>query len=256
MKNISRINIFENRSNDSILILSETGSREDSAGLLQQLKRNFKNQRITASDILASKDIANTLSDFKDMVTFTKKGLPFVDVTPFEMSPANLKVDDLEDQRKEIIALSGIPSSYLGWPEPMELREQLVHVNVSLATEISNIQENFNENIGKILDRIFEICECKHKPTKYLKIHLFPPVVLILQLIESTLTSTSNILNLFRDVPSLAIDAEYLLKQYVPFVDWKAVLDSGSQAKVKKAIETEANPQAANANQQPMGGGF
>lgn len=46
----------------------ETGSKEDSSGLLNQLKRNFKNQRITASDILASKDIANTLSDFKDMV--------------------------------------------------------------------------------------------------------------------------------------------------------------------------------------------
>lgn len=46
----------------------ETGAREDSSALLNQLKRNFKNQRITASDILASKDIANTLSDFKDLV--------------------------------------------------------------------------------------------------------------------------------------------------------------------------------------------
>lgn len=170
------------------------------------------------------------------------------------MSVANLKVDDLEDQRRELIALSGIPSSFLGFPEPMELREQLVHVNVSLATEISNIQENFNENIGAILDRIFTLAECEYKPTAYAKIHLFPPVVLMLQLIESTLTSTSNIINIFRDIPNFSIDPLFLLKQYVPFVNWDELVSAGEQVKIKKSLETAANPNAqGNLNQQQQG---
>lgn len=46
----------------------ELGSREDSSALLQKLKRSFKNQRVTASDLGSTKDIAQILSDFKDLV--------------------------------------------------------------------------------------------------------------------------------------------------------------------------------------------
>lgn len=183
--------------------------------------------------------------------SFTKKGQPFVDVAIQDMGVANLRIDDLEDQRKEIIALSGIPSSFLSYPEPMELREQLVHVNVSLATEISNIQENFNENIEKLLDRIFELCECKLKPSTFLKIHLFPPVVLTLQLVESTLTSASNILTMFKDMPDVVVDPAYLLKQYVPFVDWDKLFEHSAQNKVKKSLENDAAGGQSNVHPDP-----
>lgn len=180
--------------------------------------------------------------------------MPFIDVAVQSLGDPHVYTEDLEDQRREIIALSGIPSSYLGWPEPMELREQLVHVNVSLATEISNIQENFNENIEKILDRIFYLCECKYKPSTYLKINLFPPVVLMLQLIESTLTSTSNIINIFRDIPNFSISPMVLLQKYVPYIDWTDMVSQGEQVKIKKSIETAVNPNAANSPPQQPGG--
>jgi hypothetical protein len=50
----------------------ETGVREDVNGLLQKLKRNLKNQRVTGEDIATSKNLPNILSDYKDMVTFKK----------------------------------------------------------------------------------------------------------------------------------------------------------------------------------------
>jgi hypothetical protein len=49
----------------------ETGSREDVNGLLQKLKRNLKNQRVTGDDIATSKNLPRILSDYKDMVTFS-----------------------------------------------------------------------------------------------------------------------------------------------------------------------------------------
>lgn len=49
----------------------ETGSREDVNSLLQKLKRNLKNQRVTGDDIATSKNLPRILSDYKDMVTFS-----------------------------------------------------------------------------------------------------------------------------------------------------------------------------------------
>lgn len=44
----------------------------------------------------------------------TKKGTKFVDVDVQSLGDPNLKMGDLEDARKEIIALSGVPAPYLG----------------------------------------------------------------------------------------------------------------------------------------------
>jgi len=46
----------------------ETGSKQDHSALLQKLKQQFKNMRITASDLTSTKDMPNILSDFRDMV--------------------------------------------------------------------------------------------------------------------------------------------------------------------------------------------
>jgi len=43
-----------------------------------------------------------------------------------------IRTADLEDARREIMSLSGIPPAYLGYADIIELREQLVHTNVSL----------------------------------------------------------------------------------------------------------------------------
>lgn len=46
----------------------ETGSKQDHASLLQKLKKNFASNRITAGDLSSTKDVANILSDFRDLV--------------------------------------------------------------------------------------------------------------------------------------------------------------------------------------------
>lgn len=88
----------------------EAGPREHGTNLMQKLKREIRNQRITVDDIVSFKSIPKILSDFKDMMVLTKKGTKFVDVEVQSMGDPNLKMADLEDIRKEIIALSGIPA--------------------------------------------------------------------------------------------------------------------------------------------------
>lgn len=58
----------------------ETGPREHHTNLMQKLKRELRNQRITVDDIVSFKSMPKILSDFKDMILITKKGQRFVDV--------------------------------------------------------------------------------------------------------------------------------------------------------------------------------
>ena len=52
----------------------ETGPREQHSGLVQKLKRELRNQRVSVDDIMSFKSVPNMLSDFKDVVLLSKKG--------------------------------------------------------------------------------------------------------------------------------------------------------------------------------------
>lgn len=76
---------------------------------------------------MSFKTINQQLSDFKDMIIIKKKGQPFVDFEIEQTGDPNIKTQDLEDARQELIALSGVPAPFLGYADAVDLREQLVN---------------------------------------------------------------------------------------------------------------------------------
>lgn len=125
----------------------------------------------------------------------------------------------MEDARREIIALSGIPAPYLGYADVIELKEQLVHINVTFATEIINLQETDAASMNRVFSIIGEIKNSELELIKYVTFSFIPPIALILQLIEMTLSSIGNISTTFQSM-NLDFDPYYFLKQYVPHIDW------------------------------------
>jgi hypothetical protein len=193
---------------------------EEIASFLEQMvKRELYNTRVTLEDLASFKSIPKILSDFKDMFAIVKDGKKPVDVEIQQIGDASIKVADLEDSRREIISLSGVPAPYLGYMDTVELREQLVHSNVSFSTEIVDIQETITSAFNKVIDIIAEIKEEQFRPSDYAKFTLIPPVVLILQLIEMTMSSVGNIAGVFSNM-QLPTDPYFFLKSYVPHVDW------------------------------------
>jgi hypothetical protein len=216
----------------------DTGSTQMHAGLIQKLKRELYNTRITLDDLSSFKSIPKILSDFKDMFIFSKQGQRALDVEVQSLGDPSIKVADLEDARREIIALSGVPAPYLGYMDVVELREQLVHTNVTFATEISDMQESDNQCLTKILDVIAEIKELDYKPSKYISVNLIPPVVLIVQLIEMTLSSIGNIASVFTNL-QVDVDPYFFLEKYVPHIDWKNFKSAASRAKTEMKTKTD-----------------
>ena len=129
----------------------------------------------------------------------------------------------------------------------IELREQLVHTNVAFATEISDIQEGISGGLTKLLDIIARLKGLTFIPSKYVSIQLIPPIVLMVQLIEMTLSSIGNMASAFQSM-QVPIDPYFLLEKYIPYIDWDSFKARAEQYKTD--MDTGAD---LNANNPPPG---
>jgi hypothetical protein len=161
-----------------------------------------------------------------------------------------IRVADLEDSRREIMSLSGIPPAYLGYADIIELREQLVHTNIAFATEISDIQEGISVGLTKFLDIVARHKNLDYKPSDYVSIQLIPPIVLMVQLIEMTLSSIGNMTSAFQSM-QIPYDPYFLLEKYLPYINWESFKQKAVE--YRTSTDTEANLNATNVTGgQPM----
>jgi hypothetical protein len=225
----------------------ETGAREDVNSLLQKLKRNLKNQRVTGDDIASSKNLPRILSDYKDMVTFKKKNQTFIDLDVLPTGDPRVNITDLEDLRRELIALSGVPSSYLGYQDVADLKDQLVNTNVVFANEITSIQKNFNDGLTKLASRVSEVVKFEHssKLKENIQIALVAPTVLVLQAIEASINSISTIQRMFAEIPEIDVDPTYLLRRYSPMIDWDEFEREAQDFKQRKKVSSSTGDTTA-----------
>lgn len=131
----------------------------------------------------------------------------------------------------------------------IELREQLVHTNVAFATEIAELQEGISKGLTKFLDIVARNKNLGFVPSEYVQIQLIPPIVLMVQLIEMTLSSIGNMTSAFQSM-AIPFDPYFLLEKYIPYIDWESFRE---KAKIYKTdMDTEADLNAGNI---PPGGG-
>jgi len=188
---------------------------------------------------MTTKDISKVMTDFKDLITINRDGKSFVDVEMIQMGDPSIKTQDLEFQRNELVAVSGVPASYLGYNDSYELRDQLVHANISFANEIIGVQNEVNEQITSLISEAANILGHKNLQD-HIEFNLTPPMVLMLQVIESTMQSFSTIYSQIKDTMGLKTDPIQLLNKFIPYADWKPIIDQGVLYEKKiKATSTE-----------------
>jgi hypothetical protein len=133
----------------------------------------------------------------------------------------------------------------------IELREQLVHTNVAFATEIAEIQEGISNGLTKFLDIVARNKNLGFVPSQYVSIQLIPPIVLMVQLIEMTLSSIGNMTSAFQSM-MIPFDPYFLLEKYIPYIDWDSFKEKAKQYKTD--MDTEADLNAGNPPPAPIGG--
>jgi len=224
----------------------DIGARENASTVVRRLKEELRNQRITATD-MTTRDVSKLITDFKDLITISKNGKTYVDVSVDNLGDPSTDTTDLEFQLKEIVAASGVPASYLGYLDSYELRDQLVHANISFANEIMGIQNEVNNAMMSILDNASTTLG--NEPiSRYISVQLTPPMVLIMQVMETVMNSFSTIYANINDTMQLPTDPIALLEQFVPYVNWKEIVAQGETYKLEKKLKGGGQDQG--------GGGF
>ncbi len=126
----------------------------------------------------------------------------------------------------------------LGYGDVVELQSQLVHVNLSFANQIADVQESITKELNRMIDSIAEVLEYPVQPSAFISVGMVPPVVLMLQLIEMTSGSANNILGVFQGL-QLPVDPIGFLKKYVPYLDWEELEEQAKTYTVEHDAETE-----------------
>jgi hypothetical protein len=115
----------------------------------------------------------------------------------------------------------------------VELREQLVNINITFANEIISLQYTINQMMEELFDEIGKILGLEYQITSIVKPRLKPPVILLLQMLESVLSSITNIQQAFTQ-SGVPYDPYYILNKYVPQLDWEEFKDAAEAYNVKK----------------------
>jgi hypothetical protein len=165
-----------------------------------------------------------------------------------QMHDRGLPVNDMGDLRNELIAATGIPSVYLNIADQADVRETLVNLNIGFANTVSSYQDNIDEGMNKAVSIVFNIIlenngyeETNVVLSNYFKIALNPPVILMLQAAEASISSVANIVGMLNGI-QFTIDPQKILEQYIPQIDWKDLKKSGTTYIKEEAKQTLMQP--------------
>ena len=227
----------------------EAGSKKNHPELISKLKQDISSKSISFDSLSNIKNMSNIITDYKDFATVSVNGQRYVDMEIVPMHDRGLPVNDMQDLRNELIAATGIPSVYLNIADQADVRETLVNLNIGFANTVSSYQDNIDEGLNKVVSIVFNIIlenngyeETDVVLSNYFKIALNPPVILMLQAAEASISSVANIVGMLNGI-QFTIDPQKILEQYIPQIDWKDLKKSGTTYIKEEAKQTLMQPQ-------------
>ena len=227
----------------------EAGSKKNHPELIAKLKQDISSKSISFDSLSNIKNMSNIITDYKDFATVSVNGQRYVDMEIVPMHDRGLPVNDMQDLRNELIAATGIPSVYLNIADQADVRETLVNLNIGFANTVSSYQDNIDEGLNKVVSIVFNIIlenngyeETDVVLSNYFKISLNPPVILMLQAAEASISSVANIVGMLNGI-QFTIDPQKILEQYIPQIDWKDLKKSGTTYIKEEAKQTLMQPQ-------------
>ena len=219
----------------------ELGSSTDTSKMREEFKKDLKNTTISIQDIYGytGKPISQLLTNFVDMIQFTRKGQKYVSMETLNLGDPNVSTRNIEDLRQEIVGMSGIPPAQLGINVPDNYTEQVVSSNINFAVAVSSYQQSFNTSLMELFDEIAEITQAfSYRPSEYIKITLNPPYILNLRQIESYVTSIGNISTALANI-NFPFDPKDFLNKYIPFENWEDIYRKGMLYKKENPPQTQ-----------------
>ncbi len=110
------------------------------------------------------------------------------------------------------------------------------------------MQEGISANLTRFLDIVARIKGLDYTPSEYVQIALIPPIVLMVQLIEMTLSSIGNMFSAFQAM-QIPADPYFLLEKYIPYIDWESFKERAKQYTTDIDTDVDLKTEEQNAAQ-------
>ena len=211
----------------------ETGGKRNHKEIVEKTKQELKAKAISYDKINTLQNISEIVTDFRDLASISINGQKYIDMEIMPMHDRGLPLNDLNDLKNDIIAAGGVPAVYLNMGDTVDLRETLVHLNVTFANDIIDKQLSIESGLNAISDMLFKKVlkyngyeDGDFYISNYCNIRLNPPLVLQIQADEAQISTVSNILTLL-DAAKMQIDPKDIFEKYIPSIDWKNILKKG-----------------------------
>ena len=211
----------------------ETGGKRNHKEIIEKTKSELKSKSITYDKINSIHNISEIVTDFRDMATVSVNGQRYIDMEVLPMHDRGLPLNDLNDLKNDIIAAGGVPGVYLNLGDTTDLRETLVHLNITFANDIIDKQTSIEKGIDSLFNNIFkkvlkynDYIDGDFYISNYCTAKLNPPLVLQIQADEAMITTVSNILNLL-NTANVPVDPTMIFKRYIPSMNWDELISKG-----------------------------
>ena len=213
----------------------ETGGKRNHKEIVEKTKQELKSKSISYDKINTLQNISEIVTDFRDMATISINNQRYIDMEVLPMNDRGLPLNDLNDLKNDIIAAGGVPAVYLNLGDTIDLRETLVHLNITFANDIINKQMAFEQGLDSLFNNLFKKVlkyngyeDGDFYISNYAKAKLNPPLVLQIQSDEAMITTVSNILQMLEN-SKVSVDPTDLYKRYIPSIDWAALTSNGEK---------------------------
>lgn len=216
----------------------EAGEKRNHKEIVQKTQSELKSKAITYDKINTLKNISEIVTDFRDMATITINGQRYIDMEIMPMQDRGLPLNDLNDLKQDIISGGGVPPVYLNMGDTTDLREALVHLNVTFANDIIDKQQSLEDGINSLNNNLFKKVlfyngyeDSDFELSNYSEIKLNAPLVLQIQSDEAMITTVSNIVGLLEQA-KFTTNPKTLFKKYIPSINWD-ILEKEGQDYIK-----------------------
>ena len=211
----------------------EAGDKRNHEEIVAKTTSDLKSKAITFDKINQMKNTAEIITDYRDMATITINQQKFIDMEILPMQDRGLPLNDMNDLKQDVIAAGGVPGIYLNITDNVDLREKLVHLNITFANNIINKQATIEDGLDQFLNAMFKkllkynnFKEQDFNLSNYINYKLNPPLVLQLQSDEAQITVVNNIVNSL-DGLKVPIDPRKILQRYIPNINWNNIHKEG-----------------------------
>lgn len=213
----------------------ETGGKRNHKEIIDKTKNELKSKAISYDKINTIQNISEIVTDFRDMATVSINGQRYIDMEVLPMNDRGLPLNDLNDLKNDVIAAGGVPAVYLNLGDNIDLRETLVHLNITFANDIIDKQSAIEKGLDNLFNNLFKMILRYNKYedgdfyiSNYCSAKLNPPLVLQIQSDEAMITTVSNILQLLNNA-NVSVDPLDIFKKYIPSINWEELVRKGKE---------------------------